>query len=60
MVIHEHYFMISSLSWHSSNKFDSAHLTNSEIRVNKKKPCVYMARAVDNQLALFYNSSNSR
>jgi len=37
MVIHEHYFMISSLSWHSSNKFDSAHLTNSEIRVKKKK-----------------------
>ncbi len=27
--------MISSLSWHSSNKFDFAHLTNSEIRVKK-------------------------
>ena len=32
MVIHGHYFMISSLLWHSSNKFDFAHLTNSEIR----------------------------
>jgi len=62
VVIHEHYFMISSLSWHSSNKFDSAHLTNSEIRVkkqNKKKSCVYMERAVYNQLTLLYNSSNS-
>ena len=26
MKIRGHYFMISSLSWHSSNKFDSAHL----------------------------------
>ena len=84
--IRSDYFMISSLSWHSSNKFDSAHLTNSEISVrnnscqlkilihdnswsfmnirvkkqNKKKSCVYMERAVFNQLTLLYNSSNSR
>ena len=33
MGIREQYFMISSLSCHSSNEFDYDHLTNSEIRV---------------------------